>query len=73
MLNNKIYFCRKVYEEHKVIKSKTDITKKTAAKEMEQNEKLSGFKARIQGDINVLEKQGLYTQSLLNSINNNTF
>ncbi|KAL1379482.1 hypothetical protein pipiens_014872 [Culex pipiens pipiens] len=47
----------KVYEEHKVIKSKTDITKKTAAKEMEQNEKLSGFKARIQGDINVLEKQ----------------
>lgn len=46
-----------MYEEHKVIKSKTDITKKTAAKEMEQNEKLSGFKARIQSDINVLEKQ----------------
>ncbi|XP_001659280.2 coiled-coil domain-containing protein 40 [Aedes aegypti] len=46
-----------VYEEHKVIKSKTDITKKTVAKEMEQNEKLSGFKARIQGDIHVLEKQ----------------
>ncbi|XP_055542251.1 coiled-coil domain-containing protein 40 [Wyeomyia smithii] len=46
-----------VYEEHKVIKSKTDITRKAAAKEMEQNEQLSGFKFRIQGDINILEKQ----------------
>ncbi|XP_053697706.1 coiled-coil domain-containing protein 40 [Sabethes cyaneus] len=46
-----------VYEEHKVIKSKTDITKKAAAKEMEQNEQLSGFKSRIQGDISILEKQ----------------
>uniref|UniRef100_A0A182SBI8 Uncharacterized protein n=1 Tax=Anopheles maculatus TaxID=74869 RepID=A0A182SBI8_9DIPT len=46
-----------IYEEHKVIKSKTEITKKTAAKEMEQNEKLAGFKNRIQGDINSLEKQ----------------
>lgn len=52
-----------------MIKSKTDITKKTAAKEMEQNEKLSGFKARIQGDINVLEKQGLYSRLALSSIN----
>ncbi|XP_319887.4 coiled-coil domain-containing protein 40 [Anopheles gambiae] len=46
-----------IYEEHKVIKSKTEITKKAAAKEMEQNEKLAGFKNRIQGDINSLEKQ----------------
>uniref|UniRef100_A0A182Q8X5 Coiled-coil domain-containing protein 40 n=1 Tax=Anopheles farauti TaxID=69004 RepID=A0A182Q8X5_9DIPT len=46
-----------IYEEHKVIKSKTEITKKTAAKEMEQNEKLAGFKNRIQADINSLEKQ----------------
>uniref|UniRef100_A0A182NZV9 Uncharacterized protein n=1 Tax=Anopheles epiroticus TaxID=199890 RepID=A0A182NZV9_9DIPT len=46
-----------IYEEHKVIKSKTEITKKAAAKEMEQNEKLAGFKHRIQGDINTLEKQ----------------
>ncbi|XP_055634823.1 coiled-coil domain-containing protein 40 [Toxorhynchites rutilus septentrionalis] len=51
-----------VYEEHKVIKSKTDITKKAAAKEMEQNEKLSGFKSRIQGDINALEKQVIKEQ-----------
>ena len=53
-----------------MIKSKTDITKKTAAKEMEQNEKLSGFKARIQGDINVLEKQGLYSRKKALTINN---
>ncbi|XP_035794870.1 coiled-coil domain-containing protein 40-like [Anopheles albimanus] len=46
-----------IYEEHKVIKSKTEITKKAAAKEMEQNEKLAGFKNRIQGDIYSLEKQ----------------
>ncbi|XP_050082401.1 coiled-coil domain-containing protein 40 [Anopheles aquasalis] len=46
-----------IYEEHKVIKSKTEITKKSAAKEMEQNEKLAGFKNRIQGDIYSLEKQ----------------
>ncbi|XP_058452040.1 coiled-coil domain-containing protein 40 [Malaya genurostris] len=46
-----------VYEEHKVIKSKTDITKKTAIREMEKNEELSGFKYRIQGDINALNKQ----------------
>ncbi|XP_055598841.1 coiled-coil domain-containing protein 40 [Uranotaenia lowii] len=46
-----------IHEEHKVIKSKTDITKKSALKEMEQNEKLSGFKSRIQGDINVLMKE----------------
>uniref|UniRef100_A0A182U743 Coiled-coil domain-containing protein 40 n=1 Tax=Anopheles melas TaxID=34690 RepID=A0A182U743_9DIPT len=46
-----------IYEEHKVIKSKTEITKKAAVKEMEQNEKLAGFKNRIQGDINSLEKQ----------------
>uniref|UniRef100_A0AAG5DSF2 Cohesin-subunit n=1 Tax=Anopheles atroparvus TaxID=41427 RepID=A0AAG5DSF2_ANOAO len=46
-----------IYEEHKVIRSKTEITKKAAAKEMEQNEKLAGFKNRIQGDIFSLEKQ----------------
>ncbi|XP_058060248.1 coiled-coil domain-containing protein 40 [Anopheles bellator] len=46
-----------IYEEHKVIRSKTEITKKSAACEMERNEKLAGFKNRIQGDIYSLEKQ----------------
>lgn len=41
---------------HKVTQANIDGTKKSAAKEMEQNEKLEAFKLRLTNDIEVLQK-----------------
>lgn len=42
-------------QHHKIMQSKIDGTKKSASKEMEQNEKLEAFKLRLSTDIETLE------------------
>lgn len=45
------------HQYHKLTQANIDGTKKSAAKEMEQNEKLEAFKIRLLNDIDTLEKQ----------------